>query len=764
MDESLFTNVLIKVFDINDNIYNNIDLYILNKLKHNGYLYLIKVWIKIEDLNNVDLIIKNNIITYFDSFLKLYIIENDYTKGTTFFLEKLCYQDTSNINKISFIFFNKCIDMLKDSELNYFLSRLFLLLNSSKFTLENVIHFYKIINNNSKLYEYMINSDEWLLSSSYKNEYISHIGRLYNKLYKKIDLNESILLTNKCISDLCKNNIKINIYNWFVSGINLNKHKLQILNSEEYLYSDIFLLKINCSLEYLINIEKQNPDFYINIDNNDYNLNNIKDNNSCLFFINYWYFLIGIKYIISDYINYIKEIYYVDTKIYEILKSKWWNDKHSLRIDYISKLKRKKYSYQKKKNKYSILLEITNIIDNYINSCEIISEAVLQNNKLFENEELVNSLIDSYITIFKYNNNLIINKSLDIVIKILSDYSNLNIQYKCIEYLVNYLPSLNITSIENKNFKENILDKIISIYNNTEKYQNDEFYERFEPRYYISFLIRFLLDNESYSDLYIKYSNENISNYNSFIIYSLNDSSELLHEIIYNFEKINTINSNDDSEITKEEDLLKIYKLIETFYTFFTENILLLKNITNINTNKLVLTNDIYNKYIEIIDNNNIDFNLKIVLKNYLSIVIDLNSNNYFNKLLLQTEIDYSYNLFTKIKTILFSTSIYSWRSYYKLIELEEINSMNINNNIEKNIPDKFLDPLLNTLIINPVILPGSNIFIDLSTIETHLKTNGFDPFNRTPLTLEKITNHNNKPDIIYKIQEFKNELQQFLN
>ena len=45
-----FSELLIEVFDINDNIYNNIDLYILNKLKHNGYLYLIKTWGKIEDL------------------------------------------------------------------------------------------------------------------------------------------------------------------------------------------------------------------------------------------------------------------------------------------------------------------------------------------------------------------------------------------------------------------------------------------------------------------------------------------------------------------------------------------------------------------------------------------------------------------------------------------------------------------------------------------------------------------------------------------
>ncbi|KAJ3274850.1 hypothetical protein HDV01_002054 [Terramyces sp. JEL0728] len=68
-------------------------------------------------------------------------------------------------------------------------------------------------------------------------------------------------------------------------------------------------------------------------------------------------------------------------------------------------------------------------------------------------------------------------------------------------------------------------------------------------------------------------------------------------------------------------------------------------------------------------------------------------------------------------------------------------------------VPDEFLDPLLYTLMKDPVILP-SGVSIDLATIRTHLLSDPHDPFNRQPLTLEEL-----KPDeeLKAKIEEWKN-------
>lgn len=53
--------------------------------------------------------------------------------------------------------------------------------------------------------------------------------------------------------------------------------------------------------------------------------------------------------------------------------------------------------------------------------------------------------------------------------------------------------------------------------------------------------------------------------------------------------------------------------------------------------------------------------------------------------------------------------------------------------------PDEFIDPLLSTVMIDPVILPISRTVVDRSSIRQHLLSDSIDPFNRTPLKIEDV-------------------------
>ncbi|XP_037092632.1 ubiquitin conjugation factor E4 A-like [Pollicipes pollicipes] len=53
--------------------------------------------------------------------------------------------------------------------------------------------------------------------------------------------------------------------------------------------------------------------------------------------------------------------------------------------------------------------------------------------------------------------------------------------------------------------------------------------------------------------------------------------------------------------------------------------------------------------------------------------------------------------------------------------------------------PDHFLDPIMSTLMTDPVLLPTSGIVCDRSTIARHLLSDQSDPFNRKPLTMEMV-------------------------
>lgn len=65
--------------------------------------------------------------------------------------------------------------------------------------------------------------------------------------------------------------------------------------------------------------------------------------------------------------------------------------------------------------------------------------------------------------------------------------------------------------------------------------------------------------------------------------------------------------------------------------------------------------------------------------------------------------------------------------------------------------PDEFKDPLMDTLMIDPVLLPSGTI-MDRSIITRHLLNSSTDPFNRQPLTEDML-----QPGIIIEINNLTN-------
>lgn len=53
--------------------------------------------------------------------------------------------------------------------------------------------------------------------------------------------------------------------------------------------------------------------------------------------------------------------------------------------------------------------------------------------------------------------------------------------------------------------------------------------------------------------------------------------------------------------------------------------------------------------------------------------------------------------------------------------------------------PDDFLDPIMSTLMKDPVKLPSSGVTLDRTTIARHLLSDQTDPFNRSPLTMDMV-------------------------
>lgn len=69
------------------------------------------------------------------------------------------------------------------------------------------------------------------------------------------------------------------------------------------------------------------------------------------------------------------------------------------------------------------------------------------------------------------------------------------------------------------------------------------------------------------------------------------------------------------------------------------------------------------------------------------------------------------------------------------------------------NAPEEFRDPLMDTLMIDPVCLPTSGNIMDRSIIMRHLLNSSTDPFNRMPLTEDRLVSGE---FYLFKILKFK--------
>jgi ubiquitin conjugation factor E4 B len=68
-------------------------------------------------------------------------------------------------------------------------------------------------------------------------------------------------------------------------------------------------------------------------------------------------------------------------------------------------------------------------------------------------------------------------------------------------------------------------------------------------------------------------------------------------------------------------------------------------------------------------------------------------------------------------------------------------------------VPDEYLDPLMATIMKDPVVLPTSRITVDRSTIKAHLLSDATDPFNRSPLKIDDVVDN----------AELRDQIQQWL-
>ncbi|KAJ2633580.1 Ubiquitin conjugation factor E4 [Coemansia sp. RSA 1290] len=129
-----------------------------------------------------------------------------------------------------------------------------------------------------------------------------------------------------------------------------------------------------------------------------------------------------------------------------------------------------------------------------------------------------------------------------------------------------------------------------------------------------------------------------------------------------------------------------------------------------------------------------------------------------FTLSVVEDDRSYSVSLFEKAYGILEQRSLKSAQSLERLREFaqrcqEAKVDSRLMEYLESQAPDEYLDPLLASLITNPVRLPTSDNVMDLAVIKGQLLSDPRDPFNRAPLTVDMLEP---LPDMKREISEWR--------
>lgn len=140
-------------------------------------------------------------------------------------------------------------------------------------------------------------------------------------------------------------------------------------------------------------------------------------------------------------------------------------------------------------------------------------------------------------------------------------------------------------------------------------------------------------------------------------------------------------------------------------------------------------------------------FNPRALLSYLLEIYLSLGDREEFIRSVGADERSFSPQLFASVQSIMRRTGMDPerieafCRFAARVNELTTVKAQARSANAaeEEEIPEEFLDPILFTMMADPVRLPSSQMVVDRATITAHLLNDPHDPFNRQPLSIEEV-------------------------
>lgn len=313
-----------------------------------------------------------------------------------------------------------------------------------------------------------------------------------------------------------------------------------------------------------------------------------------------------------------------------------------------------------------------------------------------------------------------------------------------------------------------------------------QFYDKFNIRYEIFQVIKNIWKNDIYHDNLKKESQVNPEFFIQFVNMILNDTTFVLDESFTSFNKISSLTRElrpdgalDETQRKEKEEALEEAKgKAKSYMQLTTESIDTLILFTNVLAESFTAP-EVVQRLADMLDYNlealvgpksselkvenpeQYKFHPAQLLGELISVYLNLSSKRSFAVAVARDGRSY--------KHANFETAVLIQRKHNTAKPAADLDALlrfadvvQAQRNAEAaeeadlgDAPDEFLDPLLATIMEDPVILPVSRTVMDRSTIRQHLLSDPHDPFNRSPLKIEDVLP---APDVREQIQRWKRE------
>ncbi|KAJ6613305.1 ubiquitin elongating factor core-domain-containing protein [Mycena sp. CBHHK59/15] len=301
---------------------------------------------------------------------------------------------------------------------------------------------------------------------------------------------------------------------------------------------------------------------------------------------------------------------------------------------------------------------------------------------------------------------------------------------------------------------------------------SSQFYDKFsESRRNISYILKVVWNNPTHREALNAEAAQNVDKFVRFVNLMINDVTYLMDESLSELTQIHNIQQEMDDQATwntkpvqyrrEREGVLRNLERHASGYISLGRSTVELLKIFTAETKAPFMMPEIvdrlaamldYNlhaligpKYrdLEVRDREKLKFNPKALLSDIIQVFLNLSDQEQFVKAVAGDGRSYSQELFERAAHTALRRTLKSEQEVQQLrdfvAKVEECKSMMEAEEDLGEVPDEFLDPLMYTVMRDPVLLPSSRTIVDRSTIKSHLLSDSKDPFNRVALNIEEV-------------------------